>query len=170
MTPTFFRAGLAAALLLSTAAVAGAQTKAPATTSRPAGTAGFPIAFDSVEAYLMSLVPPDGRKNVKNLALSGQQRNLQVDADVNLGGVQGLELFGAFGFTHVTAVGPMQVLKPGLVAWNVQSLKVGGTTVSPAVWGPVLRRGTKRDDTLVPFKVGEWVKQVEVEPTRLVLR
>jgi hypothetical protein len=129
----------------------------------------YPMEYDSVEVYLLSLVPPSGRQNVRDLQLSAEQQNLRVDADVNLGGLPGFEFFGAFGFTHLTATGPVALVRPGVVAWNVQSVKVSGTNVSPSVWAPLLQRATKREDTRIPFKVGQWVQQVDVEPTRLVL-
>jgi len=149
----------------------------PGAAQQPAGSVGeppaekltYPIEFDTVEAYLMTLVPPDGRENVRNLQLSAEQQNLRVDADVKLSGLPGFELFGAFGFTHLTATGPVAVVRPGVVAWNVQSVKVAGTGVSSSIWAPLLQKATKRQDTLVPFRVGQWVQKVDVEPTRLVL-
>jgi len=149
----------------------------PAVAQQPAGSVGepppekltYPIEFDTVETYLMTLVPPDGRENVRNLQLSAEQQNLRVDADVKLGGLPGFELLGAFGFTHLTATGPVSVVRPGVVAWNVQSVKVAGTSVAASIWAPLLQKATKRQDTLVPFRVGQWVQKVDVEPTRLVL-
>ena len=165
------RAGLVAALSMVVLAPASAQKPRGGTSaSSSAGHVSYPLAFDSLEVYLMTLVPPDGRGNVKNLALSAEQQNLRVDADVKLAGLPGFEWFGAFGFTHVTATGPMSVVSPGLVAWNVQTMKVAGSNVPASMWTPLLQKATKRSDTLVPFRVGQWVQKVDVEPTRLVLR
>jgi hypothetical protein len=162
-------AGLLAALALIAHSPAAAQQPARGGSDPASEKLTYPIEFDSVETYLMSLVPPSGREDVRNLQLSAEQQNLRVDADVKLGGLPGLELFGAFGFTHLTATGPVEVVRPGVVAWNVQNAKLAGTNVSPAVWAPLLQRATKREDTRIPFRVGQWVQKVDVEPTRLVL-
>jgi hypothetical protein len=37
------------------------------------------------------------------------------------------------------------------------------------MWAPLLQRATKRQDTMIPYRVGQWVQKVDVEPTRLVL-
>ena len=46
---------------------------------------------------------------------------------------------------------------------------VAGTSVAQSMWAPLLQRATKRQDTMVPFRVGAWVQKVDVQPTRLVL-
>jgi hypothetical protein len=159
---------LAALALLSTVPLA-AQERTAGGADSAAEKLTYPIEFDTVEVYLMSLVPPNGRENVKNLALSSTDQILRVDADVKLGGLPGFELFGAFGFTHLTATGPVVVVRPGVVAWDVRTMNVAGTSVAPSMWAPLLQRATKRQDTMVPFRVGAWVQKVDVQPTRLVL-
>ena len=84
---------LAALALLSTVPLA-AQERTAGGTDSAAEKLTYPIEFDTVEVYLMSLVPPNGRQNVKNLALSSADQILRVDADVKLGGLPGFELFG----------------------------------------------------------------------------
>jgi hypothetical protein len=37
------------------------------------------------------------------------------------------------------------------------------------VWENLLHVATRREDTLVPFRVGAWVGRVEVESERMVL-
>lgn len=169
MTIRMTCAGILAALALFSSRPAAAQQPAGGGTDPAADKLTYPMEFDSVETYLMSLVPPSGKEDVKNLQLSAEQQNLRVDADVKLGGLPGFELFGAFGFTHLTATGPVTVVRPGVVAWNVQAVKVAGTAVASSMWAPLLQHATKRQDTLIPFRVGQWVQKVDVEPTRLVL-
>ena len=169
MTMNLKVAGVIAALSLLAAAPSAAQVASRGGTDPAGEQLTYPIEFDTVEAYLMSLVPPSGRANVRDLALSSENQSLRVDADVNLGGLPGFEFFGAFGFTHLTAAGPVTVVRPGVVAWEIKAMRVAGQPVAEAMWGPVLRRATKREDSLVPFRVGQWVKQVQVDSTRLVL-
>jgi hypothetical protein len=167
---TFMKcAGVLAALALLAFAPLAAQDGASVGTDPGAEKLTYPIEFDTVEVYLLSLVPPDGRENVKNLALTSADQVLRVDADVNLGGVKGFELFSVLGFTHLTATGPVVVVRPGVVAWEVRTLNVGGTPIAQSMWAPLLQRATKRQDTMVPFRVGAWVQKVDVQPTRLVL-
>lgn len=167
---TFMKcAGMLAALALATTAPLAAQDAAGGGSDPAAEKLTYPIEFDTVEVYLMSLVPPNGRENVKNLALTSADQVLRVDADVKLGGLPGFELFGAFGFTHLTATGPVVVVRPGVVAWDVRTMNVAGTPVAQSMWAPLLQRATKRSDTMVPFRVGAWVQKVDVQPTRLVL-
>jgi hypothetical protein len=169
MTRFMKRVGVLAALTVMAAAPLASQNAAGGGTDSAAQKLTYPIEFDTVEAYLMSLVPPNGRENVKNLALSSADQTLRVDADVKLGGLPGFELFGAFGFTHLTATGPVVVVRPGVVAWDVRTMNVAGTAVAQSMWAPLLQRATKRQDTMVPFRVGAWVQKVDVQPTRLVL-
>lgn len=130
----------------------------------------YPMSFDTVEAYLQSLIPPEGRGNVRNLQLSSEQQELRVDSEVRIGAIPGFELLAPLGWARLTAVGPMRVMRRGVVAWEVRAMRLGGQTVSPTMWEPLLHIATRREDTLVPFRVGQWVQQVEVEPDRLVLR
>jgi hypothetical protein len=159
---------LAALVLIVTAPIAAQESAGdggdPATEKL-----SYPIAFDTVEAYLISLVPPSGRQNVRNLELSSANQILRVDADVNLGGLPGFELFSVLGFTHLTATGPVVVVRPGVVAWEVRALQVAGSPVAQSMWAPLLQRATKRQDTMIPYRVGQWVQKVDVEPSRLVL-
>ncbi|HEX5818408.1 MAG TPA: hypothetical protein VFY20_06010 [Gemmatimonadales bacterium] len=167
---TFMKcAGLLATLALATTAPLAAQDAAGGGTDPVGEKLTYPIEFDTVEVYLMTLVPENGRENVKNLALTSADQVLRVDADVNLGGVKGFELFSVLGFTHLTATGPVVVVRPGVVAWEVRTMNVGGTPIAQSMWAPLLQRATKREDTLVPFRVGAWVQKVDVQPTRLVL-
>jgi hypothetical protein len=159
---------LAALLLIATAPLA-AQESAGGGSDPATEKLTYPIAFDTVEAYLISLVPLNGRQNVRNLELSSADQILRVDADVNLGGLPGFELFSVLGFTHLTATGPVVVLRPGVVAWEVRALQVAGSSVAQSMWAPLLQRATKRQDTMIPYRVGQWVQKVDVEPTRLVL-
>jgi len=158
-----------AALLLIAAVPLAAQESSGGDSDPATEKLTYPIAFDTVEAYLISLVPPDGRQNVRNLELSSANQILRVDADVNLGGLPGFELFSVLGFTHLTATGPVVVLRPGVVAWEVRALQVAGSSVAQSMWAPLLQRATKRQDTMIPYRVGQWVQKVDVEPTRLVL-
>jgi len=159
---------LAALLLIATVPLA-AQESAGGDSDPATEKLTYPIAFDTVEAYLISLVPPNGRQNVRNLELSSADQILRVDADVNLGGLPGFELFSVLGFTHLTATGPVVVLRPGVVAWEVRALQVAGSSVAQSMWAPLLQRATKRQDTMIPYRVGQWVQKVDVEPSRLVL-
>jgi hypothetical protein len=161
--------GALAALALLTTAPVLAQESVGGGSDAVTEKLSYPIAFDTVEAYLISLVPPDGRQNVRNLELTSANQVLRVDADVNLGGLPGFELFSMLGFTHLTATGPVVVLRPGVVAWDVRALQVAGSSVAPSMWAPLLQRATKRQDTMIPYRVGQWVQKVDVEPTRLVL-
>ena len=120
------------------------------------------LAFDSVNAVIAALVPAKDRANYKDIKLSAQGKELRVDADVRMSAVPGLEMFAAMGFAHVTGVGPVSVLKPGLVGWQISSIEVAGAPISQSLWGPLLRKGTKRNDNVVPVPVGTWVKGVEV--------
>jgi hypothetical protein len=145
----------------------GAQT---ASRAKPdSATLGYPMEFDSVEVYLRSLIPPDGRNNVRNLELSADGFNLKVDADVRIGSLSGFEMFQALGWAHVTGRGPVRVLRPGLIGWEIQSMQINGQNIAAALWAPLIRRSTRRSDTVLPFQVGAWVKRVEVEPRRLML-
>ena len=146
-------------VVMTTLALAGAPMRA-----QTAAVKGYTLAFDSVNAYIMALVPPKDRENVRNIKLSAQGQDLRVDADVRMSAVPGFELFGALGFAHVTGVGPMSVLQPGLVGWQIRTIEVAGTTISPTLWGPLVRKSTKRTDNAIPFTVGTWVKGVAVEP------
>ena len=161
--------GALAALALIMTVPLAAQESAGGGSDSLAEKLTYPIAFDTVEAYLMSLVPPAGRQNVRNLQLTSANQVLRVDADVNLGGLPGFELFSMLGFTHLTATGPVVVVRPGVVAWDVRALQVAGSPVAQSMWAPLLQRATKRQDTLIPYRVGQWVQKVVVEPTRLVL-
>lgn len=155
--------------LLSAAAVTlgSAQT---AKRARPdSASLGYPMQYDSVEVYLRALIPPDGRDDVRDLQLSAAGFDLKVDAQVRIGSLPGFELFSGLGWAHVTGSGPVRVLRPGLIGWEIRSMRVNGQPMAAALWSPLIRRATRRDDTVLPFGVGAWVKRVVVEPTRLML-
>jgi hypothetical protein len=130
----------------------------------------YPMSFDTVETYLQSLIPPEGQGNVRNLELSAERNELRVDSEVRIGAIPGFELLSPLGWARLTAIGPMRVVRRGVVAWEVRTMLLGGKAVAPAMWEPLLHIATRRDDTLVPFRVGQWVQQVDIEPDRLVLR
>ena len=156
------RAGRAGVLLafLAMAAPLRAQT-AP---TRPTT-----LAFDSVNAVIAALVPAKDRANYKDIKLSAQGKELRVDADVRMSAVPGLEMFAAMGFAHVTGVGPVSLIQPGMVGWQIRSIEVAGAAISQSLWSPLLRKGTKRADNVVPVPVGTWVKGVEVQEKGLRL-
>ncbi len=157
------------ALSLLAAPPAAAQGASSAATADTAAPLSYPIEFDSVQVYLMTLVPPDGRENVRNLRLSGQGDELRVDAEVRVGALPGLELFGGLGWAHVSGTGPVRIIEPGVMGWEIRTMTLADRPVFMAIWGPLVQRLTKRPDTIVPFAVGRWVKRVEVQPTRLML-
>lgn len=127
------------------------------------------LAFDSVNAVIAALIPVKDRANVRDIKLSAAGKELQVDADVRMSAVPGLEMFGAMGFAHVTGVGPVTLIKPGMVGWQIRSIEVAGAPISQSLWGPLLRKGTKRTDNIVPVPVGTWVTGVEVQAKGLRL-
>ncbi len=160
------RAGRAGRSLV--AAVAMVALAAPLV-AQTAPTKPTTLAFDSVNAVIAALIPAKDRGNVRSIKLSAAGKELQVDADVRMSAVPGLEMFGAMGFAHVTGVGPVSLIKPGTVGWQIRSIEVAGAPISQSLWGPLLRKGTKRTDNVVPVPVGAWVKGVEVVPTGLRL-
>jgi hypothetical protein len=101
--------------------------------------------------------------------LSSDGFNLKVDADVKVGALPGFELFSYLGWARLTTTGPVKLLRPGLVGWEITGIQVNGQSIAAAMWSPLIRRATRRSDTMLPFAVGRWVKRVEVEPTRLML-
>lgn len=160
-------------LVLGLAALSGvgpvfAQTPAPGDTASPVGLS-YPMSFDTVEAYLMSMVPPDGRDDVRSLELSQAENGLRVEGEVRVGAIRGLELLGGLGWAKVTATGPVAIVRPGVLGWDIKTMMLGDTPVLPAIWGPLIRRMTRRDDTIVPFRVAPWVSRVEVQPEQLML-
>ncbi len=157
--------GVVAGLMLTLSPLA-AQTATPADSSHAMT---YPLQFDSVNAYLVQLIPPAQRENVRNITLSAQGELLRVDADVRIGAVPGFELFGGLGFAHVTGTGPVLLLQPGLVGWNIRTMVVAGQPIAEGLWAPLVHTATHRQDTAVPFKVGTWVKGVAVEPTGIRL-
>lgn len=154
------RAGRALLALLAIAAPSSAQT---------APTKPTTLAFDSVNAVIAALIPVKDRANVKNVKLSAQGKDLRVEADVRMSAVPGMEMMSALGFAHVTGVGPVNLIKPGQVGWLIRSIEVAGAPISSSLWGPLVRKGTKRTDNYIVFPVGEWVKGVAVEPGGLRL-
>jgi hypothetical protein len=156
------RAGVAAIALA--VAVMAAPLRAQTAPSKPTM-----LKFDSVNAVIRSLVPPRDRNNVKNIKLSAAGKELQVEADVRMSAVPGMEMMSALGFAHVTGVGPVNLIKPGQVGWLIRTIEVAGAPISSSLWGPLVRKGTKRTDNYIVFPVGEWVKGVEVQPGGLRL-
>ena len=152
------RAGALALLVMTTPLIAQTAPTKPST-----------LAFDSVNAVIAALVPAKDRANYRDIKLSAQGKELQVDADVRMSAVPGLEMFGAMGFAHVTGIGPVNVIRPGLVGWQIRSIEVAGASISQSLWSPLLRKGTKRADNVVPVPVGAWVKGVEVQEKGLRL-
>lgn len=160
------------AVAVALLAVAGPLQGQVPRSDRPDTTGGqlsYPLPFDSIEEYLRALIPPDNRNDVRNLQLSADGFNLKVDAEVQVGGLPGFELLSYLGWARLTGSGPVKLVRPGLVGWEITGFQVNGQPIAAAMWGPLIRRATRRSDTLLPFKVGPWVKRVEVEPTRLML-
>jgi hypothetical protein len=158
-------AGLVLAFLAATPVIA--QTSS--TTDSAGQPMSYPLQFDSVNTYLVQLIPEAQRGNVRNIMLSSEGDLLRVDAEVRIGAVPGFELFGGLGFAHVTGTGPVVLLQPGLVGWNIRTMVVAGQPIAEGLWAPLVRQATHRPDTAVPFKVGAWVKGVAVEPTGIRL-
>ena len=123
--------------------------------------------FDSVNRVISALMPAAQRENVKNVAFSAQGSDLRMDADVRLSAVPGMEMMAALGFARMTGVGPVSLVQPGVVGWQLRSIEVAGVPLSPAIWSPQVRKATKRNDDVVPVQVGTWVKGVTVEPRGL---
>lgn len=160
-----------AVILAMTCAAHPAQAQLPRS-DRPdtaGGQLSYPLPFDSIEEYLLALIPAGSRNNVRNLQLHADGFDLKVDADVQLGAIPGFELLSYLGWARLTGRGPVKLVRTGLVAWEITGFEVNGQPIAAAMWSPLLRRATRRDDTRLPFRVGPWVKRVEVEPTRLML-
>lgn len=131
----------------------------------------YTLAYDSVSTFLMSVIPPKNRGDVKSIKLSAQGTELRVDAEVRMSAVPGFEFMGALGsgYANVTGVGPVNVISPGLVGWQIRTISVAGAPIAQSIWAPLIRNATKRQDTYVPFRVGTWVKGVAVEEKGLRL-
>jgi hypothetical protein len=163
---------LALLVALCCAAPAVAQQRAPggADSSAAEGPLSYPMTFDTMEVYLLSLVPPESQGNVRNLQLTGPGGDLlRVDSEVRIGAIPGFELLAPLGWARLTATGPVRVMRRGVVVWDVRSMQLGGKEVPQSVWENLLHVATRREDTLVPFRVGAWVGRVEVEAERMVL-
>lgn len=161
------RLALALTIVMS-ARAAQAQTPTPGDTASPAGLS-YPMPFDTVEAYLMSMVPAAGRNDVRGLELSQSEEGLKVEGEVRVGAIPGFELLGGLGWAKVTAAGPVAIVRPGVLGWDIKTMMLGDRPVMPAIWGPLIRRMTRREDTIVPFRVATWVSRVEVQPGQLML-
>ena len=92
-----------------------------------------------------------------------------MDADVRLSAVPGMEMMAALGFAKMTGVGPVSLVQPGVVGWRIRTIEVSGVPLAESIWGPQVRKATKRNDNIVPVPVGSWVKGVQVQPTGLRL-
>lgn len=156
-------------LLLVRAAPAAAQTAPPAPDSVTQLT--YPLAFDTLQAYLLQLAPPGSAGQVRGLTLSRDSAGggLRAAGEVRIGSLPGFELFMGLGWARLAATGPVRVLRPGLIGWEVQSFELGGAEILPSLWAPLVRRLTRRDDTVVPFPVGRWITRVEVADDHLLL-
>jgi len=127
------------------------------------------LKYDSVNAVIAALMPAAQKENVKNIAFSAQGTELRMDADVRLSAVPGMEMMAALGFAKMTGVGPVSLASPGIVGWKIRTIEVGGVPLAESIWGPQVRKATKRNDNVVPVPVGSWVKGVEVTPIGLRL-
>lgn len=127
------------------------------------------LTFDSVNTLIAALMPAAQKENVKNVAFSAQGSELRMDADVRLSAVPGMEMMAALGFAKMTGVGPVSIVQPGVVGWRIRSIEVSGVPLAESIWGPQVRKATKRNDNVVPVPVGAWVKGVQVQPNGLRL-
>ena len=127
------------------------------------------LTYDSVNTVIAVLMPPAQKENVKNVAFSAQGTELRMDADVRLSAVPGMEMMAALGFARMTGVGPVSLVQPGIVGWRIRTIEVSGVPLAESIWGPQVRKATKRNDNVVPVPVGSWVKGVQVQPTGLRL-
>lgn len=125
--------------------------------------------FDSVNAVIAALMPAAQKENIKNVTFSAQGTELQMNADVRLSAVPGMEMMAALGFARMTGVGPVSIVQPGVVGWKIRTIEVSGVPLAESIWGPQVRKATKRNDNIIPVPVGSWVKGVEVQPTGLRL-
>lgn len=138
-------------------------------TAQTAPTKPTTLKYDSVNTVIATLMPAAQKENVKNVAFSAQGTELRMDADVRLSAVPGMEMMAALGFAKLTGVGPVSIVSPGVVGWKIRTIEVGGVPLAESIWGPQVRKGTKRNDNVVPVPVGSWVKGVAVEPGGLRL-
>jgi len=127
------------------------------------------LKYDSVNTVIAALMPAAQKENVRNVAFSAQGTELRMDADVRLSAVPGMEMMAALGFAKMTGVGPVSLVSPGVVGWRIRSIEVSGVPLAESIWGPQVRKATKRNDNVVPVQVGAWVKGVQVQPTGLRL-
>ena len=127
------------------------------------------LKYDSVNTVIAALMPAAQKENVRNVAFSAQGTELRMDADVRLSAVPGMEMMAALGFAKMTGVGPVSLVSPGVVGWRIRSIEVSGVPLAESIWGPQVRKATKRNDNVVPVQVGSWVKGVQVQPTGLRL-
>jgi hypothetical protein len=146
--------------LLAIAAPLGAQT---------APTKPTTLRYDSVNTIIAALMPAAQKENVKNVTFSAQGPELRMDADVRLAAVPGMEMMAALGFAKMTGVGPVSLVQPGVVGWRIRTIEVAGVPLAESIWGPQVRKATKRKDNVVPVPVGSWVQGVEVKPMGLRL-
>ena len=149
-------------MALFVALVLGAPLQAQTAPTKPTM-----LPFDSVNRVISALMPVAQRENVKNVSFSAQGSDLRMDADVRLSAVPGMEMMAALGFARMTGVGPVSIVQPGVVGWQLRSIEVAGVPLSPTIWSPQVRKATKRNDNIVPVQVGTWVKGVAVEPRGL---
>ena len=123
----------------------------------------------TVTFQLIAGVPAAQKENVRNVAFSAQGTELRMDADVRLSAVPGMEMMSGLGFARMTGVGPVSIVQPGTVGWRIRTIEVSGVPLAESIWGPQVRKATKRNDNVVPVPVGSWVKGVQVQPTGLRL-
>lgn len=127
------------------------------------------LKYDSVNTVIAAMMPAAQKENIRNVAFSAQGTELRMDADVRLSAVPGMEMMAALGFAKMTGLGPVSLVSPGVVGWRIRSIEVQGVPLAESIWGPQVRKATKRNDNVVPVPVGSWVKGVEVLPTGLRL-
>ncbi|MDX2194226.1 MAG: hypothetical protein NW201_12790 [Gemmatimonadales bacterium] len=166
-------AGGVAALILVTFAPSARLAAQGASGAPPAAAGADALAqalpFESLERYLLSILPPEAQPNVKGLRFGADNGELEVEAEVNLAAVQGLDMLSRLGWQRLRAVGPVRVLRPGSAGWEVRSASLGMFPVAQAIWAPLLQKVTKRQDTVIPVIVAPWVKRVEVDSAQLLL-
>ena len=155
----------ASVILVAAAAVVFASPAAAQTVPTKPTT----LRYDSVNTVIAALMPAAQKENVKNVAFSAQGTELRMDADVRLSAVPGMEMMSGLGFARMTGVGPVSIVQPGTVGWRIRTIEVSGVPLAESIWGPQVRKATKRNDNVVPVPVGSWVKGVQVQPTGLRL-
>lgn len=158
---------------LLVAALAGPGLAPPAAaqqSSADMGQVSHPLTYDALSQYMTTMLPPGGDQQIRNFRFRGEGESLVAQAEARVGSVPGLELLGGLGWQTVTASGPVRVLEPGVVGWDVRTMSLGGVPIMYGVWSPMIQRLTRRRDTMVPVPVAPWVQRVVVDSTGLLLQ